>query len=349
MKGKHASRKNNRARILLSADENKTDREIASILRTSVPTVQRTRQRFVQGNLELALNERRRCGRPGKLKDEIETVLIALARGVPPAGRKCWTTQLLADKLVEMKVVDSVSDETVRRELKENKVKPWLKKCWCIPTAGPEYVWHMEDILILYAESYDPKRPLVCFDEQSVQLIAETRHPLPGKPGRPERFDYEYKRNGTRNLFVFLQPLAGWRHIKITQRRTKTDFSHCMRDLTDLFFPQAEVIRVVQDNLNTHTPASLYATFEPSEARRILSRLEFHYTPKHGSWLNMAEIELSVLSAQCLDRRIPDEKTLQREIAAWQGPRNEQQKGVDWRFTVADARAKLARLYPDIS
>jgi transposase len=347
--GKRSSRKVNRARILLLADEERTDREIGEVLHTSVPTVQRTRQRFVEGNLEHALSERRRCGRPKKLKEEGEAILIALARGVPPAGRKKWTTRLLADKLVERGVVDHVSDETVRRALREAGIKPWLRKCWCIPTAGSEFVWRMEDILSLYAEPYDPKRPLVCFDEQSVQLIAETRRPIPARPGRPRRFDYEYRRNGTRNLFAFFQPLTGWRHVKVTERRTKIDFSYCMKDLTDVFFPQADTIRVIQDNLNTHTPASLYEAFEPFEARRILYRLEFHYTPKHASWLNMVEIELSVLSGQCLDQRIPDENSLRHEIAAWEGPRNAQQATVDWRFTVEDARAKLKHLYPDLA
>ena len=345
--GKHRSRKINRARILLLADENKTDPEIANSLHTSTPTVQRTRRRFVEGNLEYALSEKRRCGRPRKLKENGETKLIALARGVPPAGRKCWTTQLLANKLVEQAVVDSISDETVRRELKKNDLKPWLRKCWCIPTPRAEYVWRMEDILDLYAEPYDPRRPLVCFDEQSVQLIVEKRRPLSIEPGKPERFDYEYQRNGTRNLFMFLQPLAGWRHVKVTQRRTKIDFAYCMRDLTEIFFPQVDVIRIVQDNLNTHTPAALYEAFEPTEARRILERLEFHYTPKHGSWLNMAEIEFSVLSGQCLDQRIPNEDTLRQEIAAWQEPRNTQQIPVDWRFTTENARVKLKHLYPD--
>jgi transposase len=346
--GKRSSRKINRARILLLADEERKDRKIAGVLHTSVPTVQRTRQRFVEGNLEYALNEQHRCGRPRKLKEAGEAVLIALARGVPPAGRKKWTTQLLADKLVERGVVDDVSDETVRRVLKAEEIKPWLRKCWCIPTAGSEFVWHMEDILSLYAEQYDPKRPLVCFDEQSVQLIAETRCPIPVKRGKPQRFDYEYQRNGTRNLFAFFQPLAGWRHVKVTEQRTKIDFAYCMRDLTDAFFPQVDVTRVVQDNLNIHTPASLYEAFEPFEARRILNRLQFHYTPKHASWLNMVEIELSILFGQCLDRRIPNENILRSEIAAWEEARNTQQATVDWRFTVEGARAKLEHLYPDL-
>ena len=207
----------------------------------------------------------------------------------------------------------------------------------------------MEDVLDLYAEPYDPKRPQVCFDEVSFQLIIEKRLPLPIRPGQPERFDYEYKRNGTRNLFMFSQPLGGWRHVKVTERRTKIDYAHCMKDLVDVFFPDAGVIRVVQDNLNTHTPAALYEAFEPSEAKRILNRLEFHYTPKHGSWLDMAEIEIGILSRQCLDRRIPDEDTLRREIAAWEASRNEQRATIEWRFTSSDARVKLNRLYPDIS
>jgi len=207
----------------------------------------------------------------------------------------------------------------------------------------------MEDILDLYAEPYDPKRPLVCFDEKMVQLIAETRRPLPMKLGQPERFDYEYRRKGTRNLFVFFQPLAGWRHVEITERRTKIDLAHSMRYLVDVLFPDADRILVVQDNLNTHTPAALYEAFEPIEAKRILNHLEFHYTPKHGSWLNMVEIEIGILSKQCLGDRIPDESNLRREIAAWEASRNERRATVDWRFTSSDARTRLKRLYPNVS
>ena len=207
----------------------------------------------------------------------------------------------------------------------------------------------MEDVLGVYATPYDPKRPQVCFDEHSVQLIAETRVPLPAKPGQPERFDYEYERRGTRNLFMFFQPLGGWRQVKVTEQRTKLDFAECMRELVDDFFPDVDQIVVGLDNLNTHTPASLYEAFEPAEAKRILDRLEFHYTPKHGSWLNMAEIEIGVLIEQCLAERIPDEATLCSEIAAWQKARNDQQATVNWQFTTTDARTKLKRLYPIIS
>lgn len=204
----------------------------------------------------------------------------------------------------------------------------------------------MEDVLDLYEEPYDPKRPKVCFDETSTQLIEEKRLPWPSKPGQPERYDYEYKRNGTRNLFMFCEPLAGWRHIEVTQRRTMRDFAHQMKWLVDCAYPQTEVVRVVMDNLNTHKPASLYEAFEPVEARRILRRLEFHYTPKHGSWLNMAEIELSALNRQCLGRRIPDEATLKLEISAYERRRNQDRASIDWRFTNQDARKKLAALYP---
>jgi len=214
---------------------------------------------------------------------------------------------------------------------------------------GAEFVWRMEDILDIYARPYDARRPQVCFDEHMVQLIAEGRQPLPPKPGCPERFDYEYRRNGTRNLFLFFQPLAGWRQVRVTERRTRADFAECMSYLVDELFPEAEKVVVVLDNLNTHDPASLYEAFEPAEAKRILDRLEFHYTPKHGSWLNMVEIEIGVLCEQCLADRLPDEDTLRREIAAWEKERNDQQATVNWHFTTIDARNKLKRLYPVIS
>ncbi len=212
-----------------------------------------------------------------------------------------------------------------------------------------EFVACMEDVLDLYAEPYDPKRPKVCFDETSKQLVAETRSPIRPKPGRRERFDNEYQRNGTRNLFMLCEPLAGWRHVAVTERRTMVDFAHQMRWLVDEAYPEAEKIRVVLDNLNTHRPASLYQAFEPAEARRVLKSLEFHYTPKHGSWLNMAEIEFSIFSKQCLDRRIGDEEILKREIAALEAQRNQAQATIDWRFSTGDARIKLQHLYPSVS
>jgi transposase len=204
----------------------------------------------------------------------------------------------------------------------------------------------MEDVLDLYAEEYDEKRPKVNFDETSRQLIADTRAPLEVGSGRPQRYDHEYERKGTRNLFMICEPQTGWRHVEVTQRRTKTDFAQQMKWLVTERYTEAEKIRVILDNLNTHGAGSLYEAFEPAEARRLVEKLEFHYTPKHGSWLNMAEIELSILQRQCLNRRIADEDTLKREVAAWERQRNKDKETIDWRFTITDAREKLKRLYP---
>ena len=214
---------------------------------------------------------------------------------------------------------------------------------------GADFVWHMEEVLDLYAEAEDPQRPRVCFDEMPYQMISETRVPVPMQAGQAERYDYAYHREGTCNLFLFFNPFAGKRRIKVTQRRTKQDFAHCMKELVDEMYPDAAVIRVILDQLNTHSKAALYETFEPQEARRIARKLEFHYTPKHGSWLNMAEIEFSVVDRQCLDRWLQDIETVQSEIAAWELPRNEQNIGIDWQFTTEKARQKLERLYPSIS
>ena len=210
----------------------------------------------------------------------------------------------------------------------------------------------MEDVLDLYAQPVDIERPLVCFDERLCQLIEDVKQPIPpvpkkqDKPGKNKKIDYEYERKGTCNLFAFFAPYLGWRHIKVTQRRTKVDFAYCMKELVDVHFKEAKVIRLVMDNLNTHTTAALYEVFEPTEARRIAQKLEIHYTPKHGSWLNMVESELSVLVRQCLKRRIPDIKTLENEVWAWQSDRNHHKICVDWRFRTEDARVKLSKIYP---
>jgi hypothetical protein len=204
----------------------------------------------------------------------------------------------------------------------------------------------MEDVLDVYALPLDPRRPQVCFDERPAQLIEDVYEPLPPQPGQARRYDYEYERHGTVNLFVMCQPLAGWREVKVTDHRKKVDFAHCMKDLVDVHFPDAEVIRIVLDNLNTHTPGALYGAFEPHEARRILRKLEFHYTPKHGSWLNMAEIEIAILSRQCLKQRIGTMERLQATTAIWTQRRNEQEAMINWQFDVTKARTKLARLYP---
>jgi DDE superfamily endonuclease len=214
------------------------------------------------------------------------------------------------------------------------------------PEASAGFVANMEDVLEVYQRPRDRQRPVVCLDETSKQMILETRAPLPAAPGRKARHDYEYERNGVANLFMMFAPLEGWRHVKVTDRHAAADYAHALKDLSDTHFPDAAKIVLVQDNLSTHTPASLYATFPAAEARRLVERFECHYTPKHGSWLDMAESELGVLANQCLDRRIPDKATLIREVAAWQDNRNKHHVKADWQFTTGDARIKLRRLYP---
>lgn len=234
-------------------------------------------------------------------------------------------------------------------DLKKNELKPWLQKQWVIPPqANADFVCAMEDVLEVYTRPYDATRPVVCLDEISKQLVAETRTPLPAEPGQPERVDYEYERCGTANLFMINEPLMGQREVTVTERRTAVDFAQVVHDLLEVRYPHAERVVLVMDNLNTHKPAALYQAFEPAVARALVERLEIHYTPKHGSWLNMAEIELSILSRQCLDRRIPDADTLTREVIAWQQARNACPLPVNWRFTTPDARIKLKRLYPSI-
>ena len=218
---------------------------------------------------------------------------------------------------------------------------------WCIaPEANGEFVYHMEDVLDVYQRPYNPRFPLICMDELSKQLTIETQTPLAAVPGRPEYFDYEYERNGTANVFAFTEPLTGWRPLVVTDQRTKTDWAEAIRQLVDVHRPKAERITLVMDNLNTHSLGSLYEAFPPHEARRLIHRLEVVHTPKHGSWLNMAEIELNVLTRQCLARRIPDKQTLTTETAAWEKQRNGKLAKIDWQFTAGDARTKLKHLYP---
>ena len=236
-------------------------------------------------------------------------------------------------------------------------MKPHLKEYWVIPPkTNAHFVAAMEDVLEVYTRPHDSDQPLVCLDETSKQLVAETRTPVPMQPGQPARHDYEYERNGTANMFMLFAPLEGWRHVEVTELgrnafgvspgRTAIDYAKILKDLSDVHFPNARKITLVQDNLNTHLPASLYEAFPPAEARRLIERFEWHYTPKHGSWLNLAESELAVLSSQCLARRIPDRAFLESEVAAWRTRRNTHNATADWRFTTADARIKLKSLYP---
>ena len=315
---------------------------IAASVAVGESTVYRTKRRFVAGNLQLALSEEPRPASPRKMSGKED----ATACSSPPRGRARWTLELLADEMVRLTDHSGLSRETVRRRLAENELKPWRQDMWCIPEVDGTYVARMEDVLDLYAEPPDPKRPVICFDESPTQLIGEVRQPIPAVPRRPRRYDYEYRRNGTVNLFIFLDAHRPWRKVKVTEQRTAREFAECMRDLVDVHYPQADLVRVVMDNLSTHTAGALYEAFPAPEAHRILRRLEFHYTPKHASWLNMVEIEIGVLRGQCLSRRIGERKQLVSQIAAWEKQRNEAGAGITWMFTVERARTKLARAYP---
>jgi hypothetical protein len=230
---------------------------------------------------------------------------------------------------------------------KKNDIKPWIVKTWCVPPkADAEFVWRMEDVLQTYLLPYDPRYPVVCFDEACKQLFGEVRPAQRTRRGRAARIDYEYERKGVCHQLMLCEPLRGWRHVTVTERRTRRDYAECIRELVDMHCPQAQRIRLVQDNLNTHDGASLYETFAPAEARRILDKIEFHYTPKHGSWLNMAELELAVLQRQCLGQRFGDRNALTQAATAWTARRNAVASTINWRFTTADARIKLKRLYP---
>ena len=335
-----------RAQVLLAADAGVADRIIAPTVGVGPATIYRTKRRFVERGIERALHDDPRPGAGRKLTARDEALLVAVACSKPPTGRARWTLELLAGELVRLTEHTELSRETVRRRLHEKAVKPWQHKMWCLPAVDAEFVARMEDVLDLYAARPPRTMPVVCFDETPTQLIGETRAPSPPAPGQPARYDYEYRRNGTANLFVFLDAHRPWRHVKVTEQRTARDFAECMRDLVDTHFPHARRIRVVLDNLSTHTPAALYTAFPPEEARRLLRVLEFHYTPKHASWLNMVEIEIGVLVRQCLDRRIADAPTLRRETAAWTRQRNDARARIEWLFDVQRARAKMGRSYP---
>lgn len=347
--GKHPVRKVKRAQILLAADAGVDDEAIAASVSVGGSTVYRTKRRFVEGNLDFALSEEARPGAARKLTGREEALLVATACSNPPAGRARWTLDLLAGEMVRLTEHEAVSRETVRRRLAEKELKPWQKDMWCIPKVDGAYVARMEDVLDLYAEEPDPQYPVVCFDESPTQLIGEVREPVPPAPGRPERYDCEYRRNGTANLFVFLDAHRPWRHVKVTEHRKASDFAHCMRDLVDVHYTKADLIRVVLDNLSTHSAGAIYETFPAHEAHRVLQRLEFHYTPKHASWLNMVEIEIGVLRGQCLDRRIGERERLVAEIKSWENQRNESGARIKWMFTTDRARVKLARAYPEVA
>ncbi len=271
---------------------------------------------------------------------------MALSCGEPPAGHGQWSLRLLADHAVELGYIDSVSHETVRRVLKKNELKPWRRVGWVIPPQGnADFAAAMEQVLDVYRRPYDKALPVVCMDETPRQLIRETRMPIPAEPGQPARHDYEYQRCGTCNVFMATEPLAGKRTTRVTERKTKIDWAHFLADIAARY-PDAKTITLVMDNLNTHRPGALYEAFPPAQAKALWDRFEFVFTPKHGSWLNVAEVELNVMIRQCLNRRIDSIDILRQEVAAWQAARDRLQAKVNWQFTTDDARVKLKRLYP---
>src|SRR5215213_2488437 len=353
-RGKADVRKIKHAQILLKADEAEggpgwPDERMAEAFDAGITTVERVRRRFVEEGLASALSPYRAGKRiyDRKLDGAQEAHLIALACSAPPDGQARWTLRLLAQHMVELAYVDTLSYETVRQTLKKNALHPHRRRMWCIPDKpSAEFVYHMEDVLAVYHRPYDPKRPVVCVDETFKQLIGETREPLPMRPGSVERYDYVYTRNGVASLLLAREPLAGWRHLAVTDHRCRRDWALFIRARLEGRYRDAEKLVLVRDQLNTHSPASLYEAFRPEEAKRLADRLEIHHTPKHGSWLNQAEIELSVLARQCLSRRIAHQDTLTRQIEGWEERRNAARPQIKWQFTTQDARIKLRSLYP---
>lgn len=349
-KGTAKARTMTRAQILLLADrsqgERRTHQVIADLLGCSANRVSHVVRRYADEGLQGALYERPRPGAPPKIDGVTEAQLVVLACSTPPEGRKRWTIRLLADQLVELGHLDSVGRMTVQRALKHNQIKPWRVKSWCVPKPSAKFVAKMEDVLDVYARPYDPRFPVVCLDEASKELRGTPREGQPTAPGHAAREDYEYTRNGTANIFLAVEPLAGKRSVRVTDRRANVDFAKELRRLVEVEYRHAEKVVLVTDNLSTHSVNALYEAFEPEVARRIARRVEWHYTPEHASWLNIAEIELAALATQCLKRRIASKDDLERQVTAWQDARNRQRSKVVWHFRTEDARIKLRRLYP---
>ena len=325
--------------------------DVATALGVTNRAIEHLKKRFVEEGLESALERKPREKPPREIifDGAFEARLIALACSDAPAGRRRWTVRLLADKAVELRFAAVGVAYDRAAGFKKNELKPHLSRYWKIPPEGnAAFVAQMEDVLEVYHLPYDPDYPVVCMDESNKQMIGEVLEPIPCAPGQPARIDDEYVRNGVAEIFLEVEPLAGKRHVAVTEHRTRKEWAAQIKEMLDKRYPKAIKVRLVMDNLNTHNIASLYETFEPQEARRLAERLDIDYTPKHGSWLNMAEIELSVLKGQCLDRRIPDMATMQSEVAAWEKNRNNSARKIAWQFTTPDARIRLKRLYPKL-
>ncbi|WP_391483956.1 IS630 family transposase [Aeoliella mucimassa] len=349
------SQKVKRANILLKADIGGacwTDAKIAEALDCRTKTVENVRQRFVERGLEETLNGKQRDSPPTEklLDGEQEAKIIAMRLGEAPKGYGKWTLRLLARKAVELEIVDSISYQTVRRTLKKTANTKRNVQYWVIPPeANAEFVAHMEDVLDVYSRPYDPCLPVLCMDEQPVQLVEEIKAPLPATRHHPKRVDYEYRRSGVAKVFMFAEPLALWRQVSVRDKKTKVDWAVEMANLLEGRYAKCEKVLVVCDNLNTHTIGAFYDAFEPERARSLVRRIEFHHTPKHGSWLNIAENELSCLTGQCVaGRRIGSAEQLREQSAAWHEDVNQIQRGVEWQMKIDDARTKLKSVYPEI-
>ncbi len=364
---KHTARGIIHANILLKTNDGdiigkKTNVEIAEMFSISPNTVNQVRKVYATEGIEASLHRRTRMTAPtlSKVTGDFEAQVIATALSPAPEGRARWTLRLLADHCMEKQYVVSISYVTIGEMLNTNEVKPHLSKYWCIPKDNDaDFVTHMEDVLGVYKRPYHPHIPVICMDEKPIQLLGEIRERISAKPlrlapdqsvpkpGEAEKIDSEYIRCGTASIFMFTEPLGGWRHVIARERRTKGDFAFMMKLIADKYYPDAEKIIMVSDNLNTHSATSFYEAFSPNIAYQLTQKFDFHYTPKHGSWLNIAESELSSLARECLgNKRINSLDELNNSPASWELDRNNRQKGVNWRFSADDARIKLKRLYP---
>jgi hypothetical protein len=355
------------ANILLNTDDSdlklkKNDRELAEIFGISPTTVNQIRKTYATLGMEAALNRKTRLTAPilSKITGDFEAHVVAMALGPTPKGRAKWTLRLLAEHCLANQYIVSISHTAIGEMLNTNQVKPHLSKYWCIPKENDvAFVTNMEDVLGIYQKPYDAHHPVICMDEKPVQLLDEIRNRVGAKPlrtdpdtalpkpGEVEKIDSEYIRCGTASIFMFTEPLGGWRHVTALKSRTKGDFALMMREIYEKYYPDVERITLVADNLNTHNKTSFYEAFSAHIAYDLSQKYDFHYTPKHGSWLNIAETELSSLSTQCLGKqRINNVEELNEVLSAWEIDRNARQKGVNWQFTTEDARIKLKRLYP---
>ena len=363
---KHSAKTIMHANILLNTNDlnptKKTDRELSEIFGVSKTTVNDIRKVYATMGLETALERKTRLSAPilSKITGDFEAQVIATALSPAPDGYARWTLRLLAEHCVEKKYIISISHSTIGEMLNTNEVKPHLSEYWCVPKENDaHFVAHMEDVLGIYQKPYNPKIPVICMDEKPIQLLDEVYERVSAKPlrtdpdtrlvkrGKSEKIDFQYERCGVASIFVFTEPLAGWRYVKALSRRTKGDFAMMVKDIGDTFYPDVERLILIADNLNTHNISSFYEAFPPKVAYQLAQKFEFHYTHIHGSWLNIAESELGSLSVQALgNRRINSVDFLNEILSAWQSDRNSRQKGVNWQFTAENARIKLKRLYP---